>query len=237
MPSSKTIAANAHNAAQCCHAVGEAYKNWKLRYQLRRKTMVDNQAANVVGLELYYSRFTAVLVMMVALGVTATSGMTLVGLMMQKGFAVIGWIGIAIFAPVLFALYRFSLRALFRTTPVVVFDADGVTDTRNNPAFVPWTDIGNISLGWGNPSYHYLRFEFRTADIAKQYMGRASGFRVLALRTQFLGDWNIYLLTLRCSKFDVLRAAKRLHQHSVAEMVNSVNQGGARDLFVVDRRE
>jgi hypothetical protein len=163
--------------------------------------------------------------------------MSMVGLAAIKGIAFIGWLGIAIYAPCVFFCIRFAYRAFFHRQPVVTFAADGVTDTRHKQSFIPWFDIGHISLGWGNGAYHYLRFQFRTRELANQYARPNFLLSFLWTRANRLADYNIYLLSLGCSRREVLRAAQRFHASAVTEMVKKMNRGGGRDLYVVDTRE
>jgi hypothetical protein len=139
--------------------------------------------------------------------------------------------------PLLFILCRFAYRAFIVRHPIVTFDDDGVTDTRHTQPFVPWSDIGHISLGWGGGAYHYLRFQFRTREIAEHYAHPSLGLSVLWTRAHRLGDYNLYLLSLRCSRNDVLQSALRFQKRSVTKMVKAMNQDGARDFVFNDPRE
>jgi hypothetical protein len=188
------------------------------------------------NLELHYSKALSIFALLCAIGVIATSGVAMLGLTLAQGWRPIGALGLLILVPIVWIICHYAIRGLLRTTPVVVFDANGVTDTRKHSSFIPWSDISHISLGSGDGS-HYLRFQFRSPEIAQHHVRSHSIARVLLTRLTGLRDWNINLMSLRCSRLDVLRTAKRLHQRSVATEIRSINQDGGRDLFVVDRRD
>lgn len=90
--------------------------------------MSDSDTSN--KLELYYSKVLSIFVLLCAIGMITTSGIALLGLTLAEGWRPIGAIGLLIFFPIICVLCHYAIRALLRTTPVVVFDADGVTDTR-----------------------------------------------------------------------------------------------------------
>lgn len=108
--------------------------------------------------------------------------------------------------------------------PVVTLDARGVTDRRKKKApFIPWPDIGQVSLGAGNTA-RFLCFEFRRADRerADPPPGWLAGG--VLKRVRFLSDWNVDLGPLACRKLDVLRRAQRLHQQELRQRVVRMNQ-------------
>lgn len=108
--------------------------------------------------------------------------------------------------------------------PVVTLDARGVTDLRKKETpFIPWQDIGQVSLGAGVTA-PYLCFEFRRADRERADPPHVGWLGSWYKRWRFLSDWNVNLRPLACSKSDVLRRAQRLHQQELRQRVVRMNQ-------------
>ena len=175
------------------------------------------------NLELYYSKPFAIVALALATGVVFTSGPALVGLAMIPGYQVIAWLSAIVFVPVLFAVYRYNLRALFHKDAVVILEPDGITDTRQEISFAAWDDVHSVSLGVGETA-SYLRLKFKTTELAKMYVGRGYLIRTIFRRIRFLGDWNVNLMPLGCSRQHVALTAEALRQHSLRRRVEELNR-------------
>lgn len=149
----------------------------------------------------------------------------LVGLLSgQVVIATAGLVALAVVGPLLLSFVGPLLHTWSHKGPVVTLDARGVTDRRKRKApFIPWQDIGQVSLGAGNTA-HWLCFEFRRADRdrADPPPGWLAG--AVLKRVRFLSDWNVNLRPLACRKLDVLRRAQRLHQQELRQRVVRMNQ-------------
>jgi hypothetical protein len=134
-----------------------------------------------------------------------------------------GGVALVFCGPVLLTFVGPLLHAWTHKGPVVTLDARGVTDVRKKKApFIPWQDIGQVSLGAGNTA-SYLCFEFRRRDSQRaDARGVLSGW--FFRRANFLSDWNVNLGPLACRKLDVLRRAQRLHQQELRQRVVQMNQ-------------
>lgn len=110
--------------------------------------------------------------------------------------------------------------------PVVTFDLEGVTDVRKAQAFLPWSEVGRIELGAGNRA-SFLCFEFRRPNRRLEDGPRLGPLGTLFKRAATLGDWNISLRMLACSKRDALAAARRFHQLNLRRHVAERNKDRA----------
>jgi len=138
--------------------------------------------------------------------------------------AMAGLLALAVGGPLLLSFVGPLLHAWTHKAPVVTLDARGVTDLRKkNASFIPWQDVGQISLGAGETA-RFLCFEFRRPDRerADPPPGWLAGG--LLKRVRFLSDWNVNLGPLACRKLDVLRRAQRLHQQELRQRVVRMNQ-------------
>jgi hypothetical protein len=186
----------------------------------------NTRAAPTQTIELHYSRW-VVLLSTAALAAVAVwaSFWVVVGFASGRSIAfVVGLIALLFGLPVLLAFAPPLVRAWRHRGPVVVMNAEGVTDIRKKVAFIPWTDIGQVNLGVGNNS-HFLCFEFRKPDSQRQDTGSPGWLGTIVSRTRSLSDWNISLRLLVCRKQEVLKIAKRLHQQRVREQVVALNNG------------
>lgn len=176
-------------------------------------------------LEIYYSRPFAAFVLLVACVVTLWLASMAVRSLLS-GHVVLVFSFVIVFAvcaiPV-FSLFSAYLHAWSFKGPVVVFDAEGVTDVRQKHSFISWDDIGQISRGTGE-TIAYLCFEFRNTSVAKQHVPRPFLLGLIWRRARFLGDWNVNLRPLRCKYPEVLRAAKGFHQRSIRAKIVQMNR-------------
>jgi hypothetical protein len=134
-------------------------------------------------------------------------------------------VGVIFVGPLMLSLLPSVLHPWMHRGPVVIMDAEGVTDLRKKGQnrSISWPDVGQVQLGSGNTS-SYLAFEFRRPDREKQDGAVAGGLAVLFNRARFLSDWNISLGMLSCSRHEVLKEAKRLHQQNVRRHVVELNK-------------
>ena len=176
------------------------------------------------NLELYYSKPFAIVALAFATGVVFTSGPALVGLAMLPGYRIIAWGCALVFAPALLAVYWYNVRALFHKDAVVILEPDGITDTRQTISFAAWDDVHSVSLGVGETA-SYLRLKFRTTELAKMYVGRGYLIRTIFRRIRFLGDWNVNLMPLGCSRQHVVLTAEAFRQHSLRRRIEALNPG------------
>lgn len=138
--------------------------------------------------------------------------------------AMAGVVGLAFGGPMLLTFVGPLLHAWTHKGSVVTLDARGVTDRRKKKTpFIPWQDIGQISLGAGETA-RFLCFEFRRPDRerADPPPGWLAGG--VLKRVRFLSDWNVNLGPLACRKLDVLRRAQRLHQQELRQRVVRMNR-------------
>ena len=173
-------------------------------------------------LELHYSRPVAIAVAMLATLSAAQALPLLLVLLQFNAIAILGVGVLAIVGPIYFLLFRYVFRALTGGQPVVTLDANGITDTRQRVEFVPWDDVQRVRLGAGDKS-HYLCIELK-AGTAGRYTIAPSGWRLLLRFVESLGDWNVGLLTLRCSRADVLKAAEGLRKAAIRRRVEQLNK-------------
>lgn len=130
-----------------------------------------------------------------------------------------------VFGPLLLTLRPSVLHPWMHRGLVVILDAKGVTDLRKKGRnrSIAWSDVGQVELGSGNMA-SYLAFEFRRPDREKQDGAAAGGLAVLFNRALLLSDWNISLRLLSCSRHEVLKEARRLHQQDVRRHVVALNK-------------
>lgn len=108
--------------------------------------------------------------------------------------------------------------------PVLTLDEIGITDVRKKVSFIPWCDIGSIDLGVGETA-SYLCVEFRRPDRQRQDLRLLGPLGTFLSRTRSLSDWNVTLRMLACTKQDLLRTARRLHQQDLRRQVVALNKG------------
>jgi hypothetical protein len=148
----------------------------------------------------------------------------LVGLFAGQMLFVIFILPALLIVPVLLSYLGLLLHAWTYRGPVVTLDARGVTDPRKkNAPFIPWQDIGQISLGTGETA-RFLCFEFRRPDGRRADPPRLGWLGAWYKRWRFLSDWNVNLGPLACRKLDVLRRAQRLYQQELRQRVARMNQ-------------
>lgn len=138
----------------------------------------------------------------------------------------LGWVvtaGALAFSPLVLMFVGPVLHAWRHLGPVVTLDERGVTDIRKAHPFIPWSDIGQIDLGYGE-SASYLCFEFRRPDRQREDPPVAFFLGNVFKRLQALSDWNISLRLLACRKAEVLQQARRLHQQALRQQVVRMNR-------------
>jgi hypothetical protein len=177
-------------------------------------------------IELHYSQFTLLLASAIlALVSVWVLFWIVVGLASGRSIAfVVGLLAFLFGLPMLLALSPSLVRAWRQKGAVVVLNAEGVLDVRKKVDFIPWSDIGQVSLGVGNNA-HFLCFEFRKADPQRQDSGNLGWLGTALNRSRSLSDWNVSLRLLACRKLEVLKAAQRMHQQSVRQQVIELNKG------------
>lgn len=173
-------------------------------------------------LELHYSRPMAIVVGLLAMASLASTAPLVLALLQFNVLAVLGIGALAIFAPIYFALFRYVLRALLSAQPVVTLDALGVTDTRQRVDYVSWDDVQRVRLGMGNRA-NTLCLELKPA-AASRYTRAPGGWRLLMRYVETLGDWNVNLMPLRCSRTEVLAAAEALRKAAIRRRVEQLNR-------------
>ena len=173
-------------------------------------------------LELHYSRPMAIVVGLLAMASLASTAPLVLALLQFNALAVLGIGALAIFAPIYFALFRYVLRALLTAQPVVTLDALGVTDTRQRVDYVSWDDVQRVRLGMGNRA-STLCLELKPT-AASRYTRAPGGWRLLMRYVETLGDWNVNLMPLRCSRTEVLAAAEALRKAAIRRRVEQLNR-------------
>lgn len=127
---------------------------------------------------------------------------------------VVGILALLVGVPLLLPFAGAVIHPWRHSGPVLVLDADGVTDVRKANSFIPWTDIRSIRLGVGATA-GFLGFVFRRPDRAREDPPRLGVLGTFLRRSAFLGDWNVSLRLLACRRQDLLQAARRLHQQGL----------------------
>jgi hypothetical protein len=140
---------------------------------------------------------------------------------------IVFWPAVLIGGPLLLTFVGPLWHAWTYKGPVVTLDALGVIDRRKRKTpFIPWQDIGQISLGTGETA-RYLCVEFRRPDRSRDDPPRAGWLGAWYRRWRFLSDWNVNLGPLACRRLDVLRHAQRLHQQELRQRVVEKNRYNA----------
>lgn len=177
------------------------------------------------ALELQYSRPVAVIVGGLAALSAAQVVVVLAALLEFGAIAVFALPALAILAPIYFLLFRYVYRALTHRQAIVILDEHGVTDIRQRVEFVPWEDVRRVRLGAGSKS-QYLCVELKQ-DAAGRYTMAPVGWRLLLRFAQSLGDWNVLLLTLSCSRSEVEKSAETLRKAALRRQVERLNAARA----------
>lgn len=175
-----------------------------------------------VALELHYSRPVALVVGVLAALSAAQALPLLLALLQFNAIAILGLGALAIVGPIYVLVFRYIYRALTGDHPVVTLDARGITDIRQRVEFVPWDDVQRVRLGAGDKS-HYLCIELKPA-VAGRYTRAPGGWRLLLRFVESLGDWNVVLLTLRCSGAEVAATAETLRKAAIRRRVEQLNK-------------
>lgn len=137
---------------------------------------------------------------------------------------VIGATVAVVVVPMLLVSLKSMVHPWTHKGPVVVFDANGVTDVRKKHPFIPWSDIGVIKLGTGETA-GFLGFEFRRPDRTREDPPRMGALGTILRRARSLSDWNVSLRLLDCRSGTALAAANRFHQRAVRQQVVARNRG------------
>ena len=123
-----------------------------------------------------------------------------------------------------------ALRAMLNTDPIVVIDADGITDHRQAQAFVPWDDIQRAQLlnTRGGVGIH-IHF---TEAVAQSYVGQPFWLLRIFNTLTLSGDRVLNLGTLSYRYREVEQALNRLHrEHRVrTARQNAENEKVMREL-------
>ncbi len=176
-------------------------------------------------MELFYSRLSTVVATLVVayaafcigyLALFALLGGNVIFLIYAGGGALFGALLLMPFAKAVVHAWR-------HTGPVVILDIDGVTDVRKTHAFIPWEDIGQISLGVGETA-SFLCIDFKKTDRAREDAPRLFGVGLLLKRARSLGDWNITLRLLKCRRTEVLRQARLMRQQALRRQIIEMNK-------------
>lgn len=173
-------------------------------------------------LELEYSRPVAITVGVLTTISAAKMLPLLLALIQFNAAAIFGAAVVAILGPIYFVLFRYVLVALTGNYPVVRLDADGIHDVRQRVPFVPWDDVQRVRLGTGDKA-HFLCIEIK-AGQAGRYTRAPGGWRLLMRYVETLGDWNVFLLTLRCSRGEVAAKAENLRKAAIRRRVEKLNR-------------
>lgn len=171
-------------------------------------------------LEICHSKPKGGIVLLCFLALTVVSfKYVLIGLFSGQAFAVgAGALSLVIWWLVLLPYGRRGWKAWHSKEPVVIIDADGITDVRETPDRIQWLDVSDISLGYGEKS-HVLRFYLRS--------GRADDRPWLSrLHSLFsnMGDWNVNLWMLDASRDEVLNACKTFKTQAIRQQVDRLNK-------------
>jgi hypothetical protein len=172
-----------------------------------------------------YSRTVAALFLVAAAGGVGWVGfIALLGLLSRHiVIGITGALALIVFVPMLSPLLVACVKALRERDPVVTLDDLGVTDTRLDPSFVAWADVGRIELGVGHTG-SILGIEFRDRAVTREHIGPLARLRTVLRRTRWLGDWNVDLRLLSCKPARVLADAQRLHRESIRQRIVELNR-------------
>ena len=102
------------------------------------------------------------------------------------------------------------IRALRHAGPVVVLDAQGITDIRRAPDFIPWLDVSSITIGFYVPTRRWLVFQLHARAAERLRTSRMARTRGFLRRCLLLGDWHANLQPLDARVGDIREAAERL---------------------------
>lgn len=156
--------------------------------------------------EVHYSKtsaaFTLILVALIG-GSMAWTGFLLLWLPV---FWLVGLLSLGLTAVFVLPVGLRALRALGSRDAPLVFDDEGVTDTRRNPSFAAWRDIHQVTLGYGETAY-LLRIDFREREVAARYISGPFSIGRIIRRLYARGDWNLDLWYLQGSRHELLRIA------------------------------
>ncbi len=180
---------------------------------------------NTDVLELQYSRPVAITVCGLAVFSAAQIVVVLAALLNLGATAVFGLLALVIMGPIHFLLFRFVYRALTQRQAIVTLDEHGITDIRQRVEFVPWEDVRRVRVGAGSKA-HYLCVELKQ-DAAGRYTSAPVGWRLLMRFAESLGDWNVQLLTLSCSRSEVAKTAEGLRKAALRRQVERLNSAKA----------
>ncbi len=178
-------------------------------------------------LELHYSRPVAMAVAAFT-SLSAVQVLSLLPVLLQFNLIAIFGIGVlAVIGPIYLLLFRYVWRALAGGQAVVVLDTHGITDTRQRVEFVPWEDVQRVRLGSGDKS-HYLCVELKS-EAAGRYTRAPGAWRLLLRYAETLGDWNVMLLTLKCTRAEVLAVSESLRKAAIRRRVEQLNRAAYPD--------
>ncbi len=123
-----------------------------------------------------------------------------------------------------------ALRAMLNTDPIVVIDADGITDHRHTQAFVPWDDIQRAQLRYSRSGVS-IHIHF-TEAVAQSYVGQPFWLLRIFNTLTLSGDRVLNLGTLSYRYREVEQALNRLHrEHRVrTARQNAENEKVMREL-------
>lgn len=102
------------------------------------------------------------------------------------------------------------VRALRHAGPVVVLDAQGITDIRRAPDFIPWLDVSSITIGFYVPTRRWLVFQIHARAAGRLRTSTMARLRGFLRRGILLGDWHANLQPLDARVVEVLDVAERL---------------------------
>jgi hypothetical protein len=176
--------------------------------------------------EAHYSKLQAVIVLLVAGGISVQPAWLIVGALGSREgvWVTLGLLLLAVWAVFILPFIVLGLKALFTREAVIILDADGVTDVRRDPSYAAWDDISNISTGW-DEYFFSLRFEFRDHAKAKEYVG--SPYWPLWILRRLVGahDWNLNMLLLDRSRTEMVEVAEAYRQNAIRRRIEEANAG------------
>ena len=186
---------------------------------------------------LHYSKVMLLLALagVVYLVVQIGVGFVLLTLILPQSVTWLAFAPVALFGVVL--AWKCVSRLLIRE-PVLVIDANGITDYRREPSFAAWEDVRSVFFGRGG----FLSVDFRNPQLARSYTGQP--FHLLRVLS-FLdgrGHWNLRIVTLRGSTRSIIQTAEgylrwATHQRRVAQARERAAQGLVQDSPYSAQRE
>lgn len=175
---------------------------------------------------LHYSRPFAGFVLVVVTVISVHLATTTFRVLAFGGaISIFGVLWTLVWAPFAVSLYRRYLRAWSFKGPVVTIDAKGITDIREPHPFVDWEHVENVYLSRSAPiksGAMLLCIEFRSTEVAKDYLHGPYFLQRAYQKWHFAGHWNVSLRALSCSSFDVLRTAAAYHRKSITDRARPV---------------